>query len=50
MMVRREEGTAHHGFYVRMWDSVELVKVELQFRADVDVGALVLRAVTIFGC
>lgn len=36
-----------HRLDVRMWDGIKLVKVQLIVGADVDVGTLVLSAITV---
>ena len=41
---------AYHGLDIRMRYGVEFVEIEFKLRTDVDIGAFVLCAVTVFWC
>jgi hypothetical protein len=47
---RRNTKMAYHWFYVRMWNSIELVELEFELWADVDICTLVFGCIAIFGC
>ncbi len=49
-MQRNMRSGTYHRFYVGMGYSIELVEVQLEIRTYVDVGALVLCAITVLGC
>jgi len=42
-----EVGHTYHWLHIRMWYGIELVEVEFEIMADIDVGTLILSAVAV---